>query len=389
MRSRDEHQTELLSLSAHLLFLSSPTTAIRFLTVGDGGFLPPPPPSHAAAELAIEEDDEAPRAGGSSMTTATLSLLVRVVLAAFFFLRPCVAQSRDIANISAVEATVRDRAFELLARGARSQLLVDVPLPANLSVAGVEASALRVRTNALWAGGINATASSSSGIALAIAIAIPPRVLPAPFARRVAIVFERFAGDSASAFAAPPGYALAAPVVALLAYDADDASSAGHQRVSLRTLGAPVRVLFGNLSSSSPATAGMVLNGTTVRCVTFGANGEVVATHAAVASAMACTVTGTGRFGIAVRVPAAAPVVRARWWAWTVGVGAGGVVGASVLGIAVAGAVSWSRRRRREAMERRAMAGEELGRMTVRGSRMPSAKVMRTRPEVEESPSWR
>nr|CAB3467083.1 unnamed protein product [Digitaria exilis] len=318
------------------------------------------------------------------MATATLSLLVRVVLAAAFFLRPCTHS----ANISAVEDTVRDRAFELLARGARSQLLVDVPLPANLSFAGVEASALRVRTNALWASGINATASSSSGVALAIAIAIPPRVLPAPFARRVAIVFERFAGDSASAFAAPPGYALAAPVVALLAYDADDASRARHTRVSLRTLGAPVRVLFGNLSSSSPATGGKVLNATTVRCVTFGANGEVVATHAAVASAMACAVTGTGRFGIAVRVPAAAPVVRARWWAWTVGVGAGGVVGASVLGIAVAGAVSWSRRRRREEMERRAMAGEELGRMTVRGSRMPSAKVMRTRPEVEESLSW-
>nr|ACG34872.1 hypothetical protein [Zea mays] len=40
--------------------------------------------------------------------------------------------------------------------------------------------------------------------------------------------------------------------------------------------------------------------------------------------------------------------------------------------------------RRREEMDRRAMAGEELGRMTVRGSRMPSAKVVRTRPELEE-----
>uniref|UniRef100_A0A0A9AJR2 Uncharacterized protein n=1 Tax=Arundo donax TaxID=35708 RepID=A0A0A9AJR2_ARUDO len=30
------------------------------------------------------------------------------------------------------------------------------------------------------------------------------------------------------------------------------------------------------------------------------------------------------------------------------------------------------------------MAGDELGRMTVRGSRMPSAKVVRTQPAVEE-----
>ena len=302
-----------------------------------------------------------------------------VVVVAALFLRPCAAQSRA-ANISAVEAAVRDRAFQLL-RGAGQ--LVDVPLPANLSGAGVQASALRVRSNALWADGVSAAAGSSG-----VVFAIPPRVVPAPFARRVAIVFERFAGDGgATLFAAPRGYALAAPVVGLLAFDA----SAGHDaRVSLRALGAPVRVEFKNLST---AAAGTEFNASTARCMTFAASGEVAATHA-VASGPACAVTGTGHFGVAVRVPetppaASASMVRARWWAWTVGVGAGGVLGASVLGLAVAGAVSWSRRRRREEMERRAMAGEELGRMTVRGSTMPSAKVMRTRPEMVESPSWR
>ncbi|OEL33333.1 hypothetical protein BAE44_0005646 [Dichanthelium oligosanthes] len=298
------------------------------------------------------------------------SLLVHVaVLAAF--LRPCVAQSHA-ANISAVEAAVRDRAFELLRNTSQ---LVDVNLSAG---AGIEASALRVRSNALWAAGVNATAGSSPGVGFAI----PPRVLPAPFARRVTIVFERFdVGNGSSKagvtpFAAPHGYALAAPVVGLLAYDASTGSDA---RVSLRALGAPVRVEFKNLSSG--------FNATTARCVTFAASGEVVATHA-VASGTACAVTGTGHFGIAVRVPETPPpasgsIIRARWWAWTVGVGAGGVLGASFLALSVAGAVSWSRKRRREEMEQRAMAGEELGRMTVRGSRMPSAKVVRTRPEME------
>ncbi|PUZ62103.1 hypothetical protein GQ55_4G331100 [Panicum hallii var. hallii] len=319
-------------------------------------------------------------------TSLLPSVIVHVVVAAAaaaLFLRPCAAQSRA-ANISAVEAAVRDRALELL-RGAGH--LVDVPLPANLSDAGVQASALRMRSNALWADGVSAAAGSSG-----VVFAIPPRVVPAPFARRVAIVFERFAGDGgttagAALFAAPRGYALAAPVVGLLAYDA----SAGHDaRVSLRALGAPVRVEFKNLSS--PA-AGNGFNASTARCVTFAANGEVAATHS-VASGPACAVTGTGHFGIAVRVtetpPAAsASMLRARWWASAVGVGAGGVLGASVLVLAVAGAVSWSRRRRREEMELRAMAGEELGRMTVRGSTMPSGKVMRTRPEMVESPSWR
>ncbi|CAL5051176.1 unnamed protein product [Urochloa decumbens] len=321
------------------------------------------------------------------------SLLVHaVVILAALFPHPCVAAAQShAANISAVEAAVRDRALELLHAGASK--LVDVPLPASLSGAGVvEASALRVRSNALWADGANATAGAD------VAFAIPPRVLPAPFARRVAIVFVGFAsaagggddGDATAAgaaalFAAPPGYALAAPVAGILAYDA---SASGHDAarvISLRALGAPVRVEFTNLSA---AAKGFEFNSTTARCVTFAAGGEVAATHA-VASGAACLVTGTGHFGIAVRVdekPAAATAaVRARWWAWTVGVGAGGVLGASGLAVSVAGAVSWSRRRRREEMERRAMAGEELGRMTVRGSRMPSAKVMRTRPEMEES----
>jgi hypothetical protein len=319
------------------------------------------------------------------MARASLSLLVHAVVLAAFFLRPSVAAQSRAANISAVEAAVRDRALQLL-RGAGAGRLVDVTLPSSLSGAGIEASALRVHSNALWAGGVNATAGASPS---GVAFAIPPRVLPAPFARRVAVVFVRFVGGSnvTAAFAAPPGYALAAPVAGLLAFDA----SAGRDgaSVSLRTLGAPVRVEFKNL----PSAAGKQFNATAARCVTFTASGDVAATHA-VASGAACTVTGTGYFGIAVRAAetppkASASIVRARWWAWTVGVGAGGVVGASGLALSVAGAVSWSRRRRREEMERRARAGEELGRMTVRGSRMPSGKVTRTRPEVEESMSWR
>ncbi|XP_066369288.1 uncharacterized protein [Miscanthus floridulus] len=308
------------------------------------------------------------------------SLLVHAVVLAACFFHPCTAQSRT-GNISAVEAAVRARASELLRDASSTSQLVDLPLPANLSGTGVRAWALRVRSNALWADGVNATG-----------FAIPPRVVPAPFARRLTIVFERFVGNSTTAaFAAPRRYALAAPVAGLLAYDA---SAGPDARVSLRALGAPVRVEF---KDDLSAEKGFVFNATTARCVTFAASGAVVATHAVAASGSACAVTGTGHFGIAVRLPETptppppppASAVRARWWEWTVGVGAGGVLGASALALSVAGAVSWSRRRRREEMERRAMAGEELGRMTVRGSRMPSAKVVRTRPELEErSPAW-
>ncbi|KAM0894850.1 hypothetical protein ACQ4PT_024285 [Festuca glaucescens] len=324
------------------------------------------------------------------MAITSSPLLSLLLLALLSHSSSSAAQNHSaVINISAVEAAVRDRAFELLRR--TNQLVAVAPLPGPVAASGggadVEASALRVRSNSLWADGVNETAATAD----TAGFTVPPRVVPAPFARRVDVVFVRFLlPDGAALFAAPQGYALAAPVVALLAYDVS--SGPNGSEVALRALGAPVRVEFGNLSLSSS------LNATQApRCVTFAAaSGKAVATHA-MASATACAVTGTGHYGVAVRLEVPPPptptpaAVRQRWWAWTVVAGAGGVVALSFLAVTVAGAVRWSRRRRRDEMELRAAAGEELGRMAVRGSRMPSAKMVRTRPEMEEgSPlPWR
>ncbi|KAM0833170.1 hypothetical protein ACQ4PT_064430 [Festuca glaucescens] len=324
------------------------------------------------------------------MAITSSPLLSLLLLALLCHSSSSAAQNHSaVINISAIEAAVRDRAFELLRR--TNQLVAVAPLPDHVSAAGagaeVEASALRVRSNSLWADGVNETAATGAGTA---GFTVPPHVVPAPFARRVDVVFVRFLRPGAALFSVPQGYALAAPVVALLAYDVS--SGPNGSEVALRALGAPVRVEFGNLSRS-PA-----FNATEApRCVTFAAaSGKAVATHA-MASATECTVTGTGHYGVAVRLEVPPPpmptptAMRQRWWAWTVVAGAGGVVAVSFLAVTVAGAVRWSRRRRREEMELRALAGEELGRMAVRGSRMPSAKMVRTRPEMEEgSPlPWR
>nr|BAK06526.1 predicted protein [Hordeum vulgare subsp. vulgare] len=333
-------------------------------------------------------------------SSSLLSLLLLLLLLALPRHRSA-AQDHGAAavNISAVEAAVRDRAFQLLHR---TDKLVGVPLTACASACGVvavQASALRVRSSSLWSDGVNATAADTAGFT------VPPRVVPAPFARRVDVVFERFVGNaSAALFAAPRGYALAAPVAALLAYDVS-AGNNGSRAVALRALGAPVRVDFGDLAPAAAATNGTPpFNATAARCVTFAVDsGKAVATHP-MASATACAVTGTGHYGVAVRLQPPPPppttvlppppppaAVRERWWAWTVVAGLGGVVAVSFLAVTVAAAVRWSRRRRREEMDVRALAGEELGRMAVRGSRMPAAKMVRTRPELEDgSPlAWR
>ena len=167
------------------------------------------------------------------------SLLVHALVLAACFFHPCPAQPQGhTKNISAIEAAARGRASELLRdTTTNTSQLVDLPLPANLSgVGGVRAWALRVRSNALWADGVNATGFT-----------IPPCVVPAPFARSLTIVFERFVGNSTAAFAAPRRYALAAPVAGLLAYDA---SAGPDARVLLRLLRSSPRLHFGVLGAA-------------------------------------------------------------------------------------------------------------------------------------------
>ncbi|KAF7099471.1 hypothetical protein CFC21_101099 [Triticum aestivum] len=337
------------------------------------------------------------------MAVPSSSLLSSLLLLALLLHHCSAAQDHGsaavIVNISSLEDVVRDRAFELLHR---TDKLVGVPLTACPSPCGlveVQASALRVRSSSLWADGVNATAADTAGFT------VPPRVVPSPFARRVDVVFERFVGGNSSSgalFAAPPGYALAAPVAALLAYDVSTGNN-GSRAVGLRALGAPVRLEFGYLAPAA-ANGTPPFNATAARCVTFAVDSgkaKAVATHA-MASDTACTVTGTGHYGVAVRLQPTPPsltpptpqppaAVRERWWAWMAVAGVGGVVVVGFLAATVVAAVRWSRRRRREEMDLRALAGEELGRMAVRGSRMPAAKMVRTRPELEDgSPmAWR
>ncbi|KAE8817803.1 hypothetical protein D1007_04421 [Hordeum vulgare] len=284
-------------------------------------------------------------------------------------------------------------------RAVRWVWVVGVPLTACASAGGVvavQASALRVRSSSLWSDGVNATAPDTAGFT------VPPHVVLAPFTRRVDVVFERFVGNtSAALFAAPCGYALASLVTALLAYDVSIGNN-GSRAVSLRALGAPVRVDFGDLASTAAAANGPPpLNTMAAKCVTFTVDsGNAVATHAMM-SATACAVTGTGHYGVEVRLQPPPPMpmppppppaaVQERWWAWTVVAGLGGVVAVSFLAVTVATAVRWSRRRRRENIDVRALARVELGRMAVRGSRLLAAKMVRTRPELEDgSPlAWR
>ncbi|WVZ59607.1 hypothetical protein U9M48_009724 [Paspalum notatum var. saurae] len=162
---------------------SSPTTTTTtpIPLRRDGGFLPPPPTRATAAELAVVDEDEAlerwPRRLFHYRCSRAPSSSPRSCAPAARH-RPAPRTSRPSRPPSA-----RARSSCSAARASSSSWAVAVPHPVpGAGGVQVEASALRVRSNKLlWADGVNATAAG-------FGFTVPPRVVPAPFARRVAIV---------------------------------------------------------------------------------------------------------------------------------------------------------------------------------------------------------
>ncbi|XP_042467258.1 uncharacterized protein LOC122050420 [Zingiber officinale] len=287
-----------------------------------------------------------------SLMEAPYWLLLFSLFLSFF---PFNTAALDIAILS---ATVRDRAFGVLARR-RTGVAYSVPLPSDLS--GASASVERIRSGILW------TAGARLG-----SVSVPPRTTTAPFVRRLAFVYQDLGNRSSSFFDGVRGYALASPVVGLKAYDA---SLHPGEEVGLRTLGEPIMVAFPRVSLPAGVNSTAA-----IKCMRLGAADEL----ADAVSGNACVARQTGHFALVV---AAGPRQNGgrRWWmVWAVWFGGGVVVVvvAVVVGIMM---VRWRRRKRRESMERVAEDEAALGTVWAGRSKMPSASMCRTGPVIEDA----
>ncbi|KAL6290423.1 hypothetical protein ACE6H2_007933 [Prunus campanulata] len=255
-------------------------------------------------------------------------------------------------------------------RNPHTGTLYNISLPANFS--GMEASFVRVLSAKFWSRGANFSSFQ-----------IPPRVIPMPYGRRLAIVFENL-GNWSSSYYQMSNYTLVAPVVGFMAYDSPNATPIGNQKLNFTTQGDPITIRFSHMDDVQGKNV-------TPKCVQFGAAGSFEIKN--MTKENECITHGLGHFSIVVPspprpapspAPMSTPEKKKRH---RKGLGKGFVVGI-VIGLVLLGLVMiatfklW-RRKKLKAMEKQSEKDVAFDTFWVGRSKMPSASMTRTQPYLE------
>ncbi|KAJ4956341.1 hypothetical protein NE237_013124 [Protea cynaroides] len=285
------------------------------------------------------------------------SLYFISVIGFIFFSSFAQSLQNDSARLS-LDALLQHYASKALARS-HSGILYKASLPANLS--GMEASVVRQRSGSLWSRGANYSS-----------FRFPPRIIPSPYTRRLAMVFENL-GNWSSYYYRIPGHSLVTPVVGFRAYDASNFSSIVITPVNLSLTGDPIFIHF------PPFLLPSGLNWT-ARCVTFSVDGTVVLANMILPNV--CSTRKQGHFSIVVEQPKRNEKRAWKVWKWWVIGLVGGFVG--LVGICVVCIlVRHTRAKKIRKMEKKADQGESFNTVWIGTSKMPSAAVTRTQPILE------
>ncbi|XP_048141219.1 uncharacterized protein LOC115740847 [Rhodamnia argentea] len=234
-----------------------------------------------------------------------------------------------------LDASVESSAFQtLVLRRPHTGALYKALLPANLS--GMEVSVIRLRSRTLWREGTN-----FSGFT------IPPRTLPVPRVKRLAIVYQNLGNWSSQYYSVP-----------------------GIIKLGLNTSGDPISIRFHALADPRGKTS-------TGKCAAFYANGTVH--FSTMGSAYTCYARDQGRFSI---ILPSETRKRKPGNCWVIGLVLG-FVGMALMCYVGFVLRRMSRLKKVQVMERRADEGELFKTIWVGGSKMPSATVTRTPPVLE------
>ncbi|WCJ22368.1 hypothetical protein M5689_004463 [Euphorbia peplus] len=154
-------------------------------------------------------------------------------------------------NSSSLDTTLRDFAAKTLTEKPVTGTLLNVSLPTNFS--GIQATVIRLRSATFWAKGTNFSS-----------IYIPSGVLPFPFVKRFAIVYQNL-GKFSDQFYNVPGYSLAAPVIGFTAYVATNLSVLGNETM-LNVANGQIMIQFSEITPKNGNFSGL-------KCVKFGEKG--------------------------------------------------------------------------------------------------------------------
>ncbi|KAB1201027.1 hypothetical protein CJ030_MR0G005177 [Morella rubra] len=308
----------------------------------------------------------------------TIFVLAVPLLCALSWLPLLNAQLPEISARS-LDALLQHYAFRTFAVRPKTGIPIDTRLPSNL--AGLQVSALRVRSGSLRTRGVHSYKEFQ----------IPTGIVEQPYVKRVVLLYHNL-GNLSSYFYPLPGFSYLAPVLGLLAYNASDLSASDLPELFIRaSYQNPILIKFPNLSSSP--------DGLSPRCVHFDLHGSVQFDK--MLSGNVCPTTQQGHFSVVVESTAPSPAPHTEPSARGVGVGGGRekshnkewiVLGSVVGGVALAAALALlvaSLRRLRhkkkvQQMEWESSRGVTLRSTSIGDTKTPSAMGTRTRPVLED-----
>ncbi|KAA8516131.1 hypothetical protein F0562_019310 [Nyssa sinensis] len=223
----------------------------------------------------------------------------------------------------------------------------------------------RLRSGSFWARGANFSSSFH----------IPPRIIPMPFVKRLALVYQNL-GNWSSYYYNVPNYTFVTPVVGFRTYDASNSSARGSTMLKLSIRGDPILVRFPHIDAPRGKNV-------TMKCVRFGIDGLVEFSNMTISNV--CIARDQGHFTIVVpsgQAKMVPPRKKKLWKLWVIGfvVGVIGLVLVVLVGVLIYKLV---RMKRIGEMEKQSERSEALETMWVGMSKMPSATGIRTQPMLE------
>ncbi|GAB4861645.1 hypothetical protein Ancab_036897 [Ancistrocladus abbreviatus] len=252
----------------------------------------------------------------------------------------------------------------------RTGVLYNISLPPNFS--GMEVSVVRLRSSTFWARGANFSV-----------FGIPPRVLPRPYVKRLAILYENL-GNWSSSYYELPGYIFLTPVVGFRAFDASNSTRSMNPKLNLTLHGDRISIRFPQIQLPEK-------NVIVKKCVRFDPSGSIELSS--MVGPSLCSTKDQGHFCIAAprHVPSSSPpslpsslsARRFALWEWGVIGFIAGLIVLILLIVIITVCCKALGSKKIRGMEKQANKSEALSITWIGTSKMPSATMTRTQAALE------
>ncbi|XP_010529360.1 PREDICTED: uncharacterized protein LOC104806250 [Tarenaya hassleriana] len=308
-------------------------------------------------------------------------LLLRslTILMCFSWLPDLGAQSGN----GSLDSLLQEYSFRGFGTRPKTGTPYDGHIPSNMI--GIEVAALRLRSGSL----------RRKGYAKYREFSIPEGVTVTPYVERLVLVYQNL-GNWSEFYYPLTGYSYLAPVVGLLAYDAQNLSATGLPELDIRASEDPISISFSNVRPEPDRFS--------AKCVRFGPKGLI--NFSSMSSGNVCVTTQPGHFSIVAesKAPSPLPVTptappppmpsppspdkkkknESKTRAWIIaGSVVGGVIVLGLLSLLALCGHKYKQRKEMKRIEMAAEAGEPLNMVSVGDTRAPAATVTRTQPVLE------